>query len=143
MSTENAQNYGEIYIIKNFANGKYYIGQTVQSSQERYSQHIREAFAKGRKEYDYCLSRGIRKYGKESFDFAILAEHVPIDDLDLVEEHYIDMYNTADPKHGYNMSIGHRDTANFKKYHMMRDDEEEEFFDEITDEDIEKMLEEF
>lgn len=143
MSTENAPIYGEIYIIKNFANGKMYIGQTVQNSQQRYSQHIREAYAKGRKEYDYCLSRGIRKYGKESFDYAILADMVPIDDLDLVEEHYIDMYNTTDPKYGYNMSIGHRDTANFKKYHAQRSDEEAEHFDEITDEDIERMLEEF
>lgn len=143
MSTENAQKYGEIYLIKNFANGKRYIGQTVQSSQERYSQHIREAYAKGRKEYDYCISRGIRKYGKESFDFAVLAERVPVEDLTTVEEHYIDMYNTTDPEYGYNMSIGHSDTANFKKYHAARDDEEEEHFDEITDEDIEKMLEEF
>ena len=142
MSTENAQKYGEIYIIKNFANGKYYIGQTVQSSQERFSQHIRESYTKGRKEYDYCLSRGIRKYGKEAFDFAILAPKVPIEDLDLVEEHYIDMYNTTDPTYGYTMSIGHSDTANFKKYHAMRK-EEETHFDEITDEDINKMLEEF
>lgn len=142
MSTENAQNYGEIYIIKNFANGKYYIGQTVQSSQERYSQHIREAYLKGRKEYNYCLSRGIRKYGSEAFDFAILAERVPINDLDIVEEHYIDLYNTTDPKYGYNMSIGHRDTANFKKYHAQRSDEEEAYND-ITDDDVERMLEEF
>lgn len=142
MSSENAQNYGEIYIIKNFANGKYYVGQTVQSSQERFSQHIREAFAKGRKEYDYCLSRGIRKYGKESFDFAILADKVPVDDLDLIEEHYIDMYQTTNPQYGYNMSIGHSNTANFKKYHAMKK-KEEEHFEEITDEDIERMLEEF
>ena len=120
MSDDIAQNYGEIYIIKNFANGKYYVGQTVQSSQERFSQHIREAYTKGRKEYDYCISRGIRKYGKESFDFAVLAEQVPLDDLTLVEEHYIDMYNTTDPKYGYNMSIGHSDTANFRKYHATR-----------------------
>ena len=141
MSTENAQNYGEIYIIKNFANNKRYIGQTVQSSQERFSQHIREAYAQGRREYDYCLSRGIRKYGRESFDFAVLAEQVPIEDLDLVEEHYIDMYNTTDPKYGYNMSIGHRDTANFKKYHEIRSEEED--YNDINDEDIERLLEEF
>ena len=97
---------------------------------------------KGRKEYNYCLSRGIRKYGKESFDFAVLADNVPIDDLDLVEEHYIDMYNTTNPKFGYNMSPGSSDTANFKKYHAIRG-EEEKHFDEITDEDIERMLEEF
>ena len=141
-NAENVQKTGDIYIIKNFANGKYYIGQTIQSPQERYSQHIREAFAKGRKEYNYCLSRGIRKYGKEAFDFAVLAYNVPVEDLDLVEEHYIDMYNTTNPEFGYNMSIGHRDTANFKKYHAIRE-EEENHFNEISDKDIKKMLEEF
>lgn len=133
--------FGEIYIIKNFVNGKRYIGQTVQSSQERFSQHIREAYAKGRKEYNYCLSRGIRKYGEESFDYAVLADKVPLDDLDLVEEHYIDMYQTTNPELGYNNSIGHRDTSNFKKYKAMAK-EEEKHFEEISDEDIDRILNE-
>ena len=133
--------FGEIYIIKNFVNGKRYIGQTVQSSQERFSQHIREAYAKGRKEYNYCLSRGIRKYGEESFDYAVLAEKVPLENLDLVEEHYIDMYQTTNPEYGYNNSIGHRDTSNFKKYKAMAK-EEEKHFEEISDEDIDRILEE-
>ena len=133
--------FGEIYIIKNFVNGKRYIGQTVQSSQERFSQHIREAYTKGRKEYNYCLSRGIRKYGEESFDYAVLADKVPLDDLDLVEEHYIDMYQTTNPELGYNNSIGHRDTSNFKKYKAMAK-EEEKHFEEISDEDIDRILEE-
>ena len=133
--------FGEIYIIKNFVNGKRYIGQTVQGSQERFSQHIREAYAKGRKEYNYCLSRGIRKYGKESFDYAVLADKVPLDKLDLVEEHYIDMYQTTNPELGYNNSIGHRDTSNFKKYKAMAK-EEEKHFEEISDEDIDRILNE-
>lgn len=134
--------YGEIYIIKNFSNGKYYIGQTTQSSQERFSQHIRESTYKDRKEYNYCLSRAIRKYGVEAFDFGILAEHVPIEDLDIVEEHYIDMYNTTDPRFGYNMSSGSYDTADYKKYHDMRDDTEEEYED-ISEEEIDNILAEF
>ena len=134
--------YGEIYIIKNFSNGKYYIGQTTQSSQERFSQHIRESTYEGRKEYDYCISRAIRKYGKEAFDFGILADHVPIGLLTIVEEHYIDMYNTTDPKYGYNMSSGSYDTADYKKYHQMRDKEEDEYED-ISDEEIDNILAEF
>lgn len=140
MSDDNSE-FGEIYIIKNFANGKYYVGQTVQSSQERFSQHIREAYAEHRKEYNYCLSRAIRKYGKESFDFAILADRVPLEILSLVEEHYIDMYMTTNPKYGYNTSIGHNDTSNFKKF--QRKEDVESHFDEISDEDIDRILEEF
>ena len=134
--------YGEIYIIKNFSNGKYYIGKTTQSSQERFSQHIRESTYKGRKEYDFCLSRAIRKYGAEAFDFGILAEYVPINDLDIVEAHYIDMYNTTDPKYGYNMSPGVYDTADYQKYHNMRD-KEEETYEDISDEEIDNILAEF
>ena len=140
MSDDNKE-FGEIYIIKNFANGKYYVGQTVQSSQERFSQHIREAYTEGRKEYNYYISRAIRKYGKESFDFAILAERVPKNMLTLIEEHYIDMYMTNNPTYGYNVSIGHNDTSNFKKY--QRKDDVENHFDEISDEDIDRILEEF
>ena len=135
--------FGEIYLIKNFVNNKYYIGQASNSSQERFSQHIREAYAKNRKEYNYCLSRAIRKYGKEAFDFAILAE-VPKNMLDIVEEHYIDLYMTSDPRYGYNTSIGHNDTSNFKKHKAMANKKEEEkHFDDISDEDIERLLEEF
>lgn len=133
--------FGSIYIMKNFVNGKYYVGQTIQSSQERFSQHIREAYAEGRREYNYCISRAIRKYGKEAFDFAVLADQVPIEMLDIVEEHYIDMYMTTDPKYGYNVSVGHRDTSNFKKY--KRNEEPEPHFEEISDEDIDRILEEF
>ncbi|MBR1679551.1 MAG: GIY-YIG nuclease family protein [Bacilli bacterium] len=133
--------FGSIYIMKNFVNGKYYVGQTIQSSQERFSQHIREAYAEDRREYNYCISRAIRKYGKEAFDFAVLADQVPIEMLDIVEEHYIDMYMTTDPKYGYNVSVGHRDTSNFKKY--KRNEEPEPHFEEISDEDIDRILEEF
>lgn len=126
--------------MKNFVNGKYYVGQTIQSSQERFSQHIREAYTEGRKEYNYCISRAIRKYGKEAFDFAVLAE-VPKDMLDIVEEHYIDIYMTSNPKYGYNISTGHNDTSNFKKY--KRNKEPESHFDDISDDDINRILEEF
>ena len=50
------------------------------------------------------------------------------------------MYQSTNPKYGYNNSIGHRDTSNFKKYKAMTK-EEENHFDEITDEDIDRILE--
>lgn len=130
--------FGEIYLIKNFSNGLKYIGQTVQSSQERFSQHIRESKAKNRKEYNYPISRAIREYGEEAFDFAILADNVPVEDLDLIESHYIDMYETTNPKIGYNVSIGHNITSNYKKYQR----KEENHIQEITDDDIDRILEE-
>ena len=131
-----AKEFGRIYMMKNFANGLRYIGQTVQSSQERFSQHIRESKAKNRKEYHYAISKAIREYGEEAFDFAVLADNVPVEDLDLIEAHYIDMYQTIDPKYGYNISTGHNDTSNFKKYQR----KEENHVKEITDDDIDRIL---
>ncbi len=130
--------YGSIYIMKNFSNNLKYVGQTTQTSQERFSQHIRESKAEGRREYNYPISRAIREYGEEAFDFAILADKVPVEDLDLIESHYIDMYNTANPEFGYNASIGHNDTSNFKKYRK----KEENHIQEITDDDIDRILKE-
>lgn len=133
---------GDIYIIKNFVNNKKYVGKTTFGVQNRFSQHLREAFAENRAEYNYCLSRGIRKYGKGAFDVAVLAKDVPVDDLLLVEEHYIDMYNSADPEYGYNMSLGQNDTSNYQEIHDMRSDTEEKW-DEITDDEIDRLLAEF
>ena len=133
---------GEIYIIKNFVNNKIYIGQTITGSQNRFTQHLNEAFAKNRKEYNYYLSRAIRKYGKEAFDFAILAENVPKEDLNLIEEHYIDLYNSTNPDVGYNVSTGANDTSQFEKYQELEIDDEDVDFEEITDDDVDRLLKE-
>lgn len=135
---------GCIYIIKNFTNNKLYIGQTIIGARKRFNTHMQEAFDKNKREYNFCLSRGIRKYGKEAFDFAILADNVPKDKLDLVEAHYIDLYNTTNPDIGYNMSPGHRDNSNYKFYDDLKPNEDYEdnsFFDNITEEEIDAFLE--
>lgn len=136
---------GCIYIIKNFANGKLYVGQTILEVRKRFNTHMQEAFDKKKKEYDFCLSRGIRKYGRDAFDVAILADNVPKDQLDLIEAHYIDLYDTTNPDIGYNMSKGFRDTSNYKYYDDLKPDEDYEdnnFFENVTDEEIDAFLEE-
>lgn len=138
---------GYIYIIKNFANGKIYIGKTERKVQTRFTEHLTESRAKNSKTYNYCLSRAIRKYGEQAFDVAVLAEDVPIEKLDLVEAHYIDMYQSNDPKIGYNISKGHSDNANVDEYREIQPDEEYENetrvkVDDISNEDIEKFLKE-
>lgn len=135
---------GCIYIIKNFANGKLYVGQTILEVRTRFNTHMQEAFDKKKKEYDFCLSRGIRKYGRDAFDVAILADNVPKDQLDLIEAHYIDLYDTTNPDIGYNMSKGFRDTSNHKYYDDLKPDEDYEdnnFFENVTDEEIDSFLE--
>lgn len=148
---------GCIYIIKNFANGKYYIGKTIrndssekessQIAQRRFQEHIREAFNENSPTYNYCLSRGIRKWGKQAFDVAILADNVPENDLMLVEAHYIDMYSTTDPKFGYNMSDGYNDNSRAEEYREIQpeddyDDASQVNVEELSNEDIERFLKE-
>lgn len=136
-----------VYIIKNFANGKVYIGKTERDANKRFTEHLTESRAKNSATYNYCLSRAIRKWGEEAFDFAILADDIPIEKLDLIEAHYIDMYNSSDPQYGYNISAGHSDNSNVDEYRKIQPDENYEDVqrintDEITNEEIEEFLKE-
>lgn len=134
-----------VYIIKNFANNKVYIGKTERDAQKRFTEHLTESRAKNSPTYNYCLSRAIRKWGEQAFDYAILADNIEDDMLDIVEAHYIDMYNSANPKYGYNISTGHSDNSNVDEYREIQPDENYEDgkrvnVDDITNEDIEKFL---
>lgn len=136
-----------IYIIKNFANNKIYIGKTERSVEERFREHLQESRHPNSPTYNYCLSRAIRKYGENAFDVAILAEDVPIEKLDLVEAHYIDMYCSNSPKIGYNVSKGHYDNSNVEKYRSIQPEENYDTssrvnLDDISNEDVENFLKE-
>lgn len=139
---------GFIYIIKNFANDKIYIGKTERDVQKRFTEHLTESRAKNSATYNYCLSRAIRKYGEQAFDFAILAENVPLDKLDLIEAHYIDMYQSNNPDIGYNISKGHSDNSNVEDYRDIQPSEDYDTdsriqLNDITNEEIEHFLKEF
>ena len=136
-----------IYIIKNFANNKIYIGKTERSVEERFREHLQESRHPNSPTYNYCLSRAIRKYGENAFDVAVLAEDVPIEKLDLVEAHYIDMYCSNSPKIGYNVSKGHYDNSNVEKYRSIQPEENYDTssrvnLDDISNEDVENFLKE-
>lgn len=136
-----------IYIIKNFANDKIYIGKTERSVEERFREHLQESRHPNSPTYNYCLSRAIRKYGENAFDVAVLAEDVPIEKLDLVEAHYIDMYCSDSPKIGYNVSKGHYDNSNVEKYRSIQPEENYDTssrvnLDDISNEDVENFLKE-
>ena len=128
-------------------NGKRYIGQSIQAPEKRLQQHFNSAYDENRKSYMTCLSRGIRKYGKDAFVMGILADDVPEDDLDMVEAHYIDMYETTNSKIGYNISSGYRDLSlvKDKRSESPEDnysDRSEVVIDHISDEDVEQFLRE-
>ena len=135
-----------VYIIKNFANGKIYIGKTERDAKKRFTEHLTESRAKNSPTYNYCLSRAIRKWGEQSFDFAILADNIEDDMLDIVEAHYIDMYNTLAPN-GYNKSAGLNDNSLAEEIDELAFDDDysdnaKVVIDDISDDDIDRFLRE-
>lgn len=94
-----------IYAYKKKSNNKIvYIGQTINLS-ERHKVHVQyDPFNKNTREYDYPLSRGIRKYGAEEYELIILESNIKKEDLNDREKYWIKYYNTY--WEGYNQSIG-------------------------------------
>ena len=78
-----------IYKITNNANGKVYIGQTIQQNPKmRWYSHLADA-RRGKKSY---LLDSIRKYGKETFDWQVIDHAVCMDDLNSKEEYWLEHY---------------------------------------------------
>lgn len=99
---------GFIYIIRNTVNSKVYIGQTRNSIDQRWKEHLRHA------QYgDQIINRAMKKYGIDKFYIETL-KICSIEDLDEREMYYIDLYDSTDKSIGYNVSIG-GNTPRFKR----------------------------
>lgn len=90
---------GFIYIIKNRINNKLYIGQTTQSVESRFKQHLRCSKSNSIQ----LISKAIKKYGKSNFYVEILEECL-IEELNAKEEYYIELYDSFNS--GYNLCKG-------------------------------------
>lgn len=90
-----------IYMIRNTANGKVYIGQTRQGIARRRAEHVAR-FNLG--ERDHKLYQAMRKYGLEAFEFSVLCCCLSPDYLDDAEAALIADYNSF--HRGYNMTCG-------------------------------------
>ena len=89
-----------IYVIENLENGKGYVGQTTRSVEQRFKEHC--------KSFSGCLKlrNAIQKYGQECFYVETIWEgECSQEELDALEFHYIEQFNTIDP-HGYNLTYG-------------------------------------
>lgn len=89
-----------IYKATNIINGKSYIGQSIQTIEQRKTNHIRCALNNASQEFPTVL----RKYGIDSFKWEILCECESIDELNKKEIFYIKKYDTKNK--GYNMVNG-------------------------------------
>lgn len=92
---------GYIYKITNTVNNKVYIGQTVQTVEERYQKHLFEA----RQHTNRYLYDAMNHYGYDKFN--IEAIEVCNDEfLDAREKYWISYYKSNDRCFGYNMTEG-------------------------------------
>ena len=71
---------------------------------------------------------------------------VPDEDLDIVEAHYIDMYNTLAPN-GYNKSVGFNDNSLAEELDDLTDDNDysdnaKVMIDDVSDDDVDRFLRE-
>lgn len=94
-----------IYAYKKKSQNKIvYVGQSV-ALEARHKQHILyDPYNSNNKEYDYPLSRGIRKYGPEEYELLVLEQNLPLNLLDEREKFWIAYYDTY--WHGYNQTVG-------------------------------------
>ena len=98
MKMEPPSKIGYVYLIKG---PKDYIGQSVDPDR-RWKQH--KGWAKSSSESRGPLSRAIREHGEDNFTKSILWEG-PIEELNDMEVHFIQMYDTLVPD-GYNVQPG-------------------------------------
>jgi len=91
-----------IYKITNLVTRKLYIGQTTQTLEQRWKQHL--VFINRNK--NTKLSNAIRKYGAQNFLIELIEQAPNQQILNEREQYWIKLYNTIDPGIGYNMTEG-------------------------------------
>lgn len=99
---------GYIYVITNLVNGKQYVGQTIRTIKQRYSDHIRKCKYNKDNQYLYTAMNkyGIENFGIEEIDFiSCKTKQKLLDELNQKEIYYISKLNTRKPN-GYNMTDG-------------------------------------
>ncbi len=87
-----------IYMIKNTVTGKVYIGGTV-NFDKRFGEHL--AMLRGGYHHSLKLQRSYNKHGESAFTFSVLECVADKNDLDEIEQKWIDKY--AAHVSGYNM----------------------------------------
>ena len=94
---EDEQRFGCIYLLTNLITLLCYVGQSV-NFKSRMNAH------KNSKK-NFYLSNSIRKHGWHNFKVEIILDDVPEEDLDNLEDYYIDVKDTLYPN-GYNLTRG-------------------------------------
>lgn len=96
-----------IYCYTNRITNRKYVGQT-NNILRRKREHKSNSYNKNSAEYNLLFHKKIRQYGEENFDFQIL-ETIDTDNIQEVnelEQYWIDKLDTFVEKNGYNLTLG-------------------------------------
>lgn len=98
---------GNLYKIVNNINNKVYIGKTYKTIQERWRNHLSDAYKIDAESMEYArnakLQRAIRKYGPEHFKIELIGQFEE-GVLEQKEVEYIAKYDSY--HNGYNSTLG-------------------------------------
>lgn len=113
----NINTYGIIYKCTNIVNDKIYIGQTINTLDERMIGHIYDI-----KHKPNYFHNALNKYGLNNFIWEVIDEAFSKDELDLKEIRWIKYYNSFG-ENGYNLTSGGSD--NYKVSQKLKDKQSE------------------
>lgn len=103
MIEKDTKPYGVIYFVLNTQNGKYYVGQTIRSIENRWYNHVWRSL---RKVDSLYFHNAIKYYGIQNFEIRTLLTLYSKEDLDAAEKYYIDFLQSRNSDIGYNSSEG-------------------------------------
>ena len=106
-----------IYGIRNLVNGKIYVGSS-NNTNKRIENH-KYYLKKNNHPNDY-LQRSYNKYGIENFLFYII-ERCSVENLLILENQYIENFQSLNEDFGYNLKIVNREVSNSKSSKLNRD----------------------
>lgn len=115
MVDETIERAWRIYKITCLSTGKSYIGMTVDTIRQRWSNHVCQAT---RSASPMLLHRAIRKYGRPNFSLIELSIHSSRHDASTAERHAIMKHGTLRPN-GYNLADGGMGTPGVRKPHSI------------------------
>lgn len=87
-----------IYKFTHLESGRCYIGQTMQTANQRRLEHISNSRYSNK---TYHFHNALRKYGIDSFSFEVIATASSLEELNLLEEKYVEQYDSI--KNGFNI----------------------------------------
>ena len=87
-----------IYKFTHIESNRCYIGQTIQDPNQRRLEHIADSRHTTR---EYHFHNALRKYGIDAFTFEVIDKATTLDELNLLEEKYVEQYDSI--ANGFNI----------------------------------------